>query len=520
MQQSSEPGDKQEASSVRQPAVANRAIAFILLVCVLFIVADIVQVGLARKEHIEDARRNLENMARALQRHADDAIKSADTSLIGMVRLVEAEGYGQEAQDRLAVLMSQSATELEQVHAYFAYDELGHPVLDSTPLFAPQDVEDREYFRYHLTNDSRAAHIGPLIKTRTTGAWSITVSRRINRHDGSFGGVIVAALDLEYFKKFYDTFGIGKAGVMFLGLNKGTTLVRRPLYEQYVGTSLIDIPIFRDHIARNNAGLAMFNSVVDGKERLAAYQHLQHYPLFVFVAQSKDEILSGWVETTIIHGCGLGLLLLAVLLLGSRLVRQIRLRARTEGSLLQARDSLSELNATLQRLALEDALTGLANRRHFDLALQEELGRAAREGRSLALVMIDVDRFKQYNDIYGHAAGDDCLRRIGEALKTVPRRTGDLAARYGGEEMALLLPGADAAAALAIAEHLREKIDKLNIAHAGNPAGNVTVSAGVDALTPARPGNTPEELIQRADQALYQAKHSGRNQVCSSVDVT
>ena len=120
--------------------------------------------------------------------------------------------------------------------------------------------------------------------------------------------------------------------------------------------------------------------------------------------------------------------------------------------------------------------------------------------------------------MYGHAAGDECLRQIGRAVKAVPRRAGDLAARYGGEELAVLLPGADVATALQIAEELRGKIAALNIAHAGNPVGNVTVSAGIDALTPVRAGDVPETLIRQADLALYQAKNLGRNRVCVATE--
>ncbi|WP_157212777.1 sensor domain-containing diguanylate cyclase [Herbaspirillum sp. CF444] len=513
-----EPSRQEELA--RKPAsVANLAIGFILLVCALFIALDLIQLGLARKQQINDTNVAVANIARALQRHADDTLKSTDVSLIGMIKLIETEGTGPRGLGHLATLMSQNANALPQVHAYFAYDEHGRSLVDSTPLYVQQNVSDRDYFMFHRNNPSRDAYVGPLIKNRTTGSWIITVSRRLDHPDGSFAGVIMAALDLEYFKTFYDTFDIGKEGVIFLGMNKGTVLVRRPLYEQYVGKSMIDTPIFRDHVSKNASGLVTFRSTIDNQIRLTAYDHLQHYPLYVFVALSKEEALSGWVEDTIMHACGIAILVLTLSLLGLRLVRQIKLRARTEVSLREARDSLNELNATLQRLALEDGLTGLANRRHFDLALQEELSRATRNASSLALIMIDVDRFKQYNDIYGHAAGDECLRQIGRAVKKVQRRSGDLAARYGGEELAVLLPDTNLAAALGIAEQLRQTIDALQIAHAGNPIGNVTVSAGIDALMPARADDLPETLIRQADQALYQAKKQGRNQVCAATDL-
>ena len=128
--------------------------------------------------------------------------------------------------------------------------------------------------------------------------------------------------------------------------------------------------------------------------------------------------------------------------------------------------------------------------------------------------MIDVDFFKQYNDIYGHVAGDECLRKIGKVVAYSMRRPGDLAARYGGEEMVVLLPGTDLAGTLAVAESIRGAVQSMEVAHTGNPLGVVTVSIGVEAFSPIHLENQPIELVEAADKALYKAKESGRNQVC------
>jgi len=173
---------------------------------------------------------------------------------------------------------------------------------------------------------------------------------------------------------------------------------------------------------------------------------------------------------------------------------------------------VSEFNNSLSRLAFLDQLTGLANRRQFDFRLEAEWNRAAQQGTSLALAMLDVDFFKKYNDHYGHVAGDECLRHVGRSLAGVARRSGDLAARYGGEEFALILPDSDIDAAQLVCHAANEAVRGLGISHAqGTESGLVTVSIGVVSLTPP-PGWTLDRLKRAADEALYQAKTQGRNQ--------
>jgi len=176
-------------------------------------------------------------------------------------------------------------------------------------------------------------------------------------------------------------------------------------------------------------------------------------------------------------------------------------------------DELAEANRRLKALAGQDGLTGLANRRAFDEALAREQRRAKREKKALSLVMIDVDRFKIFNDHYGHPAGDDCLRRIAAAIAETAHRPGDIAARFGGEEFAVLLPDTDEAGAEAIAARVLKAVRGLTIRHEGNANGLVTISAGVASLVSAEFNGNAEPLIQAADRALYCAKDSGRNAV-------
>ncbi len=177
---------------------------------------------------------------------------------------------------------------------------------------------------------------------------------------------------------------------------------------------------------------------------------------------------------------------------------------------------LEKTNAHLQLLLRSDGLTGIANRRHFDDCLAEEFRRAVRARTSLALLMIDIDSFKQYNDSYGHQAGDETLVRVAQVLALFARRPGDVAARYGGEEFALILSGSNEADALVIADEIVAHVFEKNIPHrSARVSDRVTVSIGVASLQPDQDAFDEAELIARADQALYFAKSSGRNRARS-----
>lgn len=182
----------------------------------------------------------------------------------------------------------------------------------------------------------------------------------------------------------------------------------------------------------------------------------------------------------------------------------------------RANDRLLEANRRLERLSQFDSLTGIANRRAFDDALALEWRRCGRAAGPLALVMVDIDCFKAYNDHYGHRRGDECLAQVARALAGGVHRAGDVVARYGGEEFALLLPSLDAEHAAAFAETLRAAVEALGIEHPVSPvAPVVTISAGVAAVVPRKDGS-PAALMDTADRALYRAKRDGRNRVVTA----
>ncbi len=178
---------------------------------------------------------------------------------------------------------------------------------------------------------------------------------------------------------------------------------------------------------------------------------------------------------------------------------------------------LEQKNAELQRLTNLDGLTTIANRRRFDEALRTEWMRAVRKKTMLSLILIDIDSFKAYNDNYGHQAGDDCLRKVAQALNSRFRRPTDLLARYGGEEFVVLLPDTLLSGATKLALELNEYINRIHIPHQfSDVADHVTISLGVACCQPGVDGYDANALIEAADRALYEAKRAGRNQVSVS----
>ncbi|MGK5050512.1 diguanylate cyclase domain-containing protein [Janthinobacterium sp. RB2P8] len=191
-------------------------------------------------------------------------------------------------------------------------------------------------------------------------------------------------------------------------------------------------------------------------------------------------------------------------------ISSARLHDSLERRVAERTEQLEDANRKLATLSITDGLTGLSNRRHFDDVLRAECARATRVGQPLAVVMLDVDYFKLFNDRHGHQAGDACLTRVAQALAAGMRRAGDLTARYGGEEFSIVLPNTGADEAQQIGEALRRAIEDLGIVHASTQAQQVTISVGIAVQSP--PGAAdPDALLRLADAALYQAKDGGRN---------
>lgn len=188
-------------------------------------------------------------------------------------------------------------------------------------------------------------------------------------------------------------------------------------------------------------------------------------------------------------------------------------RKQQAAKMKQALDDLAVTNTKLERISKIDALTQIANRRCFDETLNNEIGRLCRNHAPLSLIICDIDYFKNYNDHYGHPGGDHCLQQVAKCIESCFSRAGDLVARYGGEEFAVILPNVDSNTSLLLAEKMRKSIELLNIDHQASPdIAHITISVGVSTVLTDK-NTTATSLIEHADDALYIAKNTGRNNV-------
>jgi diguanylate cyclase (GGDEF)-like protein len=498
----------------QQLALLPLARAFVVLVCLSLVATDGWLIWKAREVQLRDTEIETSNLASALARQASDTLKKADTVLLDLVERLQVDGTATADLQRLQRLMRQHVYEQAELHGLFAYDRDGNWLVNSFGEIPPgANNADREYFTYHRNfPDDHGPHLGPPIRSRTTGDWIIPLSRRLEDAQGNFAGVALATISIDYFRQFYGTFDIREHGTINLVLNDGTIVLRVPYDESHIGASIARGQIFSRLLPQSPAGSATLPSLLDGVERLFSYRQIQGYPMVVVAAMSRDDILADWRADSLRQLLVVALLAGLLGLLGLHLVTLIKRSLKTEVELLATRDALRAFNKRLEQQALEDELTRLANRRRFIRAISDEFARAARSQKPLALVMFDVDYFKQYNDIYGHSAGDECLRAVAEVIRGGQQRPADLAVRYGGEEFCLLLPETDAQGALQVAERIRLALEELDLPHVGSPGRRLSLSAGVSVCL-AAPEDGPERLIQRADKALYAAKAAGRDRV-------
>jgi len=497
-------------SGKRRPVV-RLVVAATTLGCVVLVACAAWFVWSSRQAQIHQTEVATSNVARMVGAQVETAMKTTTMALANMVERVEHDGAGEYAMTRLQAHLVELTRTTPELHGLFVYDAEGRWLATSLTEQIQGDNSDRAYFQYHRTHADKGIYIGHPVRSRSTGVWVLPVSRRIDHPDGSFGGVALVTLKVNFFERIYDELNVGRTGTVLLALDDGTVIYRRPFDAKLIGTNLSGGAVFQA-IRRQSAGSAFLVARVDNIERLYSFRRVDDFAFVIAVGQTKDELLGNWRRSSILIGLAVLLIGAVFALFARKLIRQFIIRDRLDAKLRAFSHDLQRDNLGLQQLAHTDKLTGLANRRRFDEILEHELRRAQRAGASLALILIDVDFFKKFNDRYGHPAGDACLQAVAGVLAGQVNRNRDLPARYGGEEFAVVLPDTDAAGAMAVAERLRHEIEALRLPHHESPFDVVTASLGVSAIAPGA-GDSPDPLglVARADRHLYQAKHAGRN---------
>ncbi|MES3708932.1 GGDEF domain-containing protein [Pseudomonas putida] len=376
-------------------------------------------------------------------------------------------------------------------------DKQGNVVGDSTSN-VPRKANFGEtgVFKAHQRDANLGLLVGPPFKARLGGLdWCISFSRRISGPDGEFAGLAAGALRLSYFSELFKRLDIGDDSSINLFNADGQLLARQPSRPQDppIGSNYAERPNFK-RILSEQSGNFTARSGSDGNPRMYTFARVAQLPLIVLVVHSADEVFQSWRRTAILVSVATGVLCVGILWLTLLLGRELRRRQEAEQG--------------LATLAATDSLTGLANRRRLDQVLRQEWARAQRNRKPLAVLMVDVDHFKAFNQRHGHAGGDHALREVAKTIEASIRRPADLAARYGGEEFQVVLPETDLAGARLLAERIRTSVEAL--APFADDAHSVTVSIGIGL---SGPQHDLSSVLGAADEALYRAKAKGRNRV-------
>ena len=490
----------------------NLVVFLLFVACLSLAMLSIWSVWLSRGRVLNDAELRALNLAKALDSYAESVINKSSLLLYDLVEHLEKDGVEFQKIIRLRDLVDNRQHLMAPSSSVTIYDEKGGWVMSSAgSMLKEVNSSDREFFSYHLNNRTENIFIGPPAERLTAFQWVVTVSKRFNDKDGRFAGVVVITLAVEDFLGVFGAVDLGSDGVVVLTNGDGRTLVRYPLYEQSVGWSFSESIIHLGYLVDSMVASTRLVSSVDGVERIYAFRKNRNLPLVVTVAVGVEESLASWRLDAERIASAVLILMLFVGLINVVLIVNVKNRDEVESDLIDAREELLKVNNELEELVSIDHLTGLFNRRSFDEVLSKASLRACRDGCSLSLLIIDVDYFKRFNDFYGHLLGDECLKKISLVLKRCSTRELDFVARYGGEEIAIILPDTDILGAISIAKNALDAVHRLGVAHVRSPLGRVTVSIGLACMEGGELIRNELMLIEAADKAMYEAKASGRN---------
>ncbi|KAB0551013.1 diguanylate cyclase [Pseudomonas argentinensis] len=488
-------------------------IAAVIFMCGVLLLSTALHVRWDRSQAVAKSTEAMQTLAAALNGQAESTFRIADTVLTALISMHRSGGHGAANIGELNQVARTQIRELGELDGLYMSDAQGQYFLATNANPHTLNNADRRYFQHHRQGPDDGLYIGQPIKGKTTGQWVITLSRGIYGDDGSFQGVALATLNVERFSGLYRSLPLGEQGIVVLAKRDGTILARSESNAQTYLTNISQSPMLQAINQGTPKGAVTLTAIVDGVRRIYGFDASPKYPVLVAVAMPEQEALAAWQQRAWAIGGFALAAVLGVAIMGMLVLRALGKQSAMAIELRAAHQSLASANSTLRTLATEDGLTGLANRRHLDDYLASAFRRARNEAMPLAFALVDVDFFKGYNDAYGHLRGDQALIEICKAMRARVRREGDLVARYGGEEMAIVLPDVAAEQALTMAEQVREAVQGLGIEHRQSAYDQVTVSIGVVAGVPGVDFDDAEAMVAAADRALYAAKGGGRNRV-------
>jgi diguanylate cyclase (GGDEF)-like protein len=435
------------------------------------------------------AKQTSENLATSIDSDIGRTIEQYDLSLRAVVSGINTPELGQLSRELRQLILFDKAASSSQFGAIQVFDADGNLTIEAGSLDpSPENRANEDFFKAHQLDGERGLFISAPRMNR--GDYSIVLSRRITDAEGNFAGVVAGSIRFGYFLDLFDRLRLNPGETITVVRRDGVVILRTPFDLKVIGRDLSKTPGVMRVLARANGSYSGVGAV-DKIQRLFVWRDSGR-PLIVIVGRPWDNIYTLWQKQAWRIGAIMLALIVFICVGTVFLAREIGRRARAEGR--------------LEELATTDALTGLRNRRKFDAAIELEWRRAIRAPRSIALLLVDADYFKVFNDSFGHQAGDQALIAIAGCISAAAKRAGDCAARYGGEEFAVLLPGASERDALEVAENIRRMVECVP----ADPA-QLSVSIGIASM---RPLVTMEwtELVEAADKALYAAKAAGRNQ--------
>ncbi|MGY4730641.1 diguanylate cyclase [Burkholderia pyrrocinia] len=454
-----------------------------------------------RETAIEHAHDMSKNVVAVLAANISRTIETADRSLVVLAAAQNKPAIRDlDPEIRHDLLYSQTGS-AQYVTGMGIIDDRGKLIDGRYSRTHHLDLSDRDYFTVQRDSPNIGLYVSAVYRTRSrAGAETIGLSRRISRTDGSFAGVALVAIDLEYFNQLLQGLDVGAHGAASIVRVDGTWVARNPPSSATQGSSFRKSRAF-PRMVNEESGFYVAPSASDGVLRLYTFRRVPGTPFIAVVAPAMDDALAAWKKLSWI--VGLSSLSVSLAFCGGVWLLAFALRGR-----LEAESHLKELTHT-------DPLTGLKNRRALDQTLENEWHRLQRNDSSLSVLYVDADNFKAYNDAHGHAQGDLALAHLANCISKHARRRGDLAARYGGEEFVVVLPDTDQNGAMHIAETIRAEVADSRPMEGNQPLAPFTVSVG---YATARRSSfaSLDALTKAADAALYEAKRKGRNCVMSS----